>query len=467
MVLMQRLFLLLLATVAFAKHATTEEQLEENAIAGEDVSVEDATAEEETSAENTIAEEEPLVENAIAEEPLEENVIAEEEALAENVMTEEPIAENGTAEENVSKGIDASMMKLFGNETNGTMSYEEFEAKTFCGNKVNDCHKSGGVCMTSHGIKSFGSSGSHCSSTKTFSSGNCQTCHCCIGMRCSQTKACQDCGGKCDNKCSTIQRPYDNLCGHGSCLCCLSPCENSPACQAKGGRCMDDRIVCGGYATKDCAGAFCKCCVNPPPLTKPPPKPEVCHTTSECKHKGGYCCGRAHCTSGHFVKRHCSGGYDCGCCIDRPVPEVCKTTSECKHKGGYCCGRAHCTSGHFVKRHCSGGHDCGCCIDRPVPEVCKTTSECKHKGGYCCGREHCTSGHFVKRHCSGGRDCGCCLDKPEPPHPSTCQEERSCTRAQGKCKSRCRSEESEIHGGCRGSGCKCCAPKSHPSPYGH
>ncbi|XP_064083799.1 sortilin-related receptor-like isoform X2 [Macrobrachium nipponense] len=382
MVLMQRLFLLLLATVAFAKHATTEEQLEENAIAGEDVSVEDATAEEETSAENTIAEEEPLVENAIAEEPLEENVIAEEEALAENVMTEEPIAENGTAEENVSKGIDASMMKLFGNETNGTMSYEEFEAKTFCGNKVNDCHKSGGVCMTSHGIKSFGSSGSHCSSTKTFSSGNCQTCHCCI-------------------------------------------------------------------------------------VTKPPPKPEVCHTTSECKHKGGYCCGRAHCTSGHFVKRHCSGGYDCGCCIDRPVPEVCKTTSECKHKGGYCCGRAHCTSGHFVKRHCSGGHDCGCCIDRPVPEVCKTTSECKHKGGYCCGREHCTSGHFVKRHCSGGRDCGCCLDKPEPPHPSTCQEERSCTRAQGKCKSRCRSEESEIHGGCRGSGCKCCAPKSHPSPYGH
>ncbi|XP_066981621.1 latent-transforming growth factor beta-binding protein 4-like isoform X1 [Macrobrachium rosenbergii] len=308
---------------------------------------------------------------------LAENVTAEEPrvAPAEDVTTVESrvaLAENETTEESVSEDIDFDT-GVFGNETNTTMSYEEVEAKTFCRDTIGQCHNEGGVCMTSHSIKSWGSGG-HCSSTKTFSFGNCPVCHCCIAI-------------------------------------------------------------------------------------KPPPHPEVCRTTSECKHKGGYCCGRQHCTSGHFAKMYCHGGYDCGCCINRPEPEKCRTTSECKHKGGYCCGRQHCTSGHFAKKYCHGGHDCGCCINRPVPEKCRTTSECKHKGGYCCGREHCTNGHFVKRYCHGGRDCGCCLKE-------SCQEKQSCTRAKGRCKSSCQSHESEHHGGCSGSGCKCCCPKSHPSPYG-
>ncbi|XP_064080540.1 adhesive plaque matrix protein 2-like [Macrobrachium nipponense] len=455
MIFMQRLFLLLLATVAFAKHATTEE---------------------------------PIAENAIAEkEAHEENVTAEEEASAENEI----------AEEIMSKEIDDGMIKLFGNETNGTMSYEEVEAKTFCGNTINNCHKSGGVCMTSYGIRSFGSSGNQCSSTKTFSSGNCQTCHCCIecGVHSEEARECKGkyrkkrkfqldnffgklfhsptvlrnnfgCkhkGGYCCGRdhCKTGYFVKKHCSGGYDCGCCIDHpvpevCETTSECKHKGGYCCGrDHCKSGHFVKRHCSGGYdCGCCIDRP-------APEVCETTSECKHKGGYCCGRDHCKSGHFVKRHCSGGYDCGCCIDRPDPEVCETTSECKHKGGYCCGRDHCKSGHFVKRHCSGGYDCGCCIDRPAPEVCETTSECKHKGGYCCGRDHCKSGHFVKRHCSGGRDCGCCLaDNTEPPQSSPCQEKRSCKRAHGHCKSNCGYDEDEIHGGCRGSGCKCCAHKS-------
>ncbi|XP_066981619.1 uncharacterized protein DDB_G0272530-like isoform X2 [Macrobrachium rosenbergii] len=409
MMFMQKLFLLLLPTVALAENATAEEPRV-------------APAEDVTTVESRVA-----------------------------------LAENETTEENVSEDI-AFDTGVFGNETNTTMSYEEVEAKTFCRDTIGQCHNEGGVCMTSHSIKSWGSGG-QCSSTKTFSSGNCPVCHCCIGMRCSQTKSCESCRGKCDTKCSTVQRPYDDLCSYGSCTCCLPPCETSSSCLAKGGRCIDDRLSCGGQTSKDCPGHNCKCCVNPPPPIKPPPHPEVCRTTSECKHRGGYCCGREHCTSGHFAKKYCDGGHDCGCCINRPEPEKCRTTSECKHKGGYCCGREHCTSGHFAKKYCHGGHDCGCCINRPVPEKCDTTSECKQKGGYCCGREHCTNGHFVKRYCHGGRDCGCCLKE-------SCQEKQSCTRAKGRCKSSCQSHESEHHGGCSGSGCKCCCPKSHPSPYG-